>query len=287
MRRAFIFRKHMREPQQQTLHADEEATVVVGGEETTLVAPRFDDEETMVARPVVPLDTDAPADAGQDSPAAHFAPARRRLYAPRRSWMLALVLVSVLVGGILGGAGLYLYQRQSNDPAVSPSATTAQPEPPADSAQSAPAAEGQAVTPSDTAAPQAETPAPSEPNAGEPAPPARVEPARVEEAPAAPSAREPESVPAAERREAPAAGGDTGTPKRGKKGERDAEMERRAAPRPGGNVARADEPEARRVDSISYRPRRAERQAERRAARRARREDDMDRLRRIFEGTPQ
>jgi hypothetical protein len=119
------------------------------------------------------------------------------------------------------------------------------------------------------------------------APPARVEPARVEEAPAAAPARQPESVPAAERREAPAVGGSTGTPRRGKQGDREEEIERRATPRTGGNVARADEPEARQVDTIFYRQRRAERRAERRAARRARRDDDVDRLRRIFEGTPQ
>jgi hypothetical protein len=105
-----------------------------------------------------------------------------------------------------------------------------------------------------------------------------------EEAPAASApAREPESVPAAERRTAPA----EGTPKRGKKGDRDAEIERRATTPPAGNIARADEPEARQVDTIFYRQRRAERQAERRAARRARRGYDVDRLRRIFEGTPQ
>lgn len=272
----------MREPQQQTMNADNEATLVVGGEETTLVAPRFDDEETQVARPVVPLDADAEAAAAQDLSAAYPAPARRSPYGPRRSWMLALVLVSVLIGGVLGGAGLYLYQRQSNDPAVSPSAATTQPEPPADSAQQTPpAAEGQTVTPPETPAQQTETPAPVEAKAEEPAPPAPDK-----EVPAAPTSRAPETVPVTERREAPAAGGGTATPKRGKKGDRDEEVERRATPRPGGNVVRADEPQARQVDTIVYRQRRGERQAERRAARRARR-DDVDRLRRIFEGTPE
>src|SRR5215204_4764912 len=98
----------MREPQQQQTSHDDEAT---------LVAPRFDDEETLVARPVVPFDADAPAVPTPERPAAR--PARRSPYAPRRSWPLALVLVSVLVGGVLGGAGLYLYQRQSQDPAAS------------------------------------------------------------------------------------------------------------------------------------------------------------------------
>ncbi|HEX8338242.1 MAG TPA: hypothetical protein VF621_16105 [Pyrinomonadaceae bacterium] len=273
----------MREQQQQTTRAGDEETLVVGGEETTLVAPRFDDEEALVARPVVPLDADAPHDPAQDLSAARPAHARRSPYGPRRSWMLALALVSVLVGGVLGGAGLYLYQRQSQDPAVSPSATTAQPEPPPDSAQQAPpAAQEQTVTPAETPAQPTETPAPAEASAVEPAPPARDE-----EAPAVRPAREREPVPASERRAAPAADGSTGTPKRGKKGDGGEEVERRAAPPTGGNVARADEPEARQVDTIFYRQRRAERRAERRAARRARRGDDVDRLRRIFEGAPE
>ena len=60
----------MEEPQQQTL-LDDEATLVVSGEERTLVAPRFDDEETLVARPVVPLGGDAPAHAHVER---HFSP---------------------------------------------------------------------------------------------------------------------------------------------------------------------------------------------------------------------
>jgi type IV secretory pathway VirB10-like protein len=258
----------MREPQQQTL-LDEEATLVVSGEETTLVAPRFDDEETLVARPVVPFEGGADLPAPEHT-AARPAPVYRSPFAPRRSGMLALALACVLVGGVLGGAGLYLYQRQSEDPA----ATTAQPPAaPSDSAQ-APAAEGQNTsTQPEQPAQQTEAPAAAQTNAGEPA-----RPALDEEAPAAPPARAHESVPAAERRTAPTEGGEAGTPKRGKKGDRDEETERRPAPQPDGNVARADQPEARRVDSIFYR--------QRRATRRARRDDDVDRLRRIFEGTP-
>jgi hypothetical protein len=251
----------MKEPrqQQQTL-LDDEATLVVSGEETTLVAPRFDDEETLVARPVVPLDADAPP-AAPEREAAPPAHARRRPYAPRRPWLLTLMAVSVLVGGVLGGAGLYLYQRQSQDPAVTPQQ---QPAAPADAAQ-APAAEVRQSAPNpEPAARQTETTTAAAPNAAEPA--------------AAP-AREPENVPAVERRAAPSDGGKPVTPRRGKKGERDEEIERHAPPPSDGNVARAAQPEARRVDSIFYRPRRAER--------RARRGDDVDRLRRIFEGTPQ
>ncbi|HEX8190570.1 MAG TPA: hypothetical protein VF586_19580 [Pyrinomonadaceae bacterium] len=263
----------MREPQQQTSETNGEATLVVGGEETTLVAPRFDDEETLVARPVVPLEEGA-AEAAPELPAVAptARPARgyRGPFAPRRSWTLALVLVSVLIGGVLGGAGLYLYQRQSQDPAVSPDAMT-RPAAPADATQApAPQAEER------QAAPNAEPPA-------EPPTTSAAATAPAEEAPAAAPARAPESLPAAaERRPAPS----DGTPKRGKKGDRDEEIERRDTSRPGGNIARAVEPEARQVDTIFYRQRRAERQAERRAARRARREDDVNRLRRIFEGTP-
>ncbi|MDT5271768.1 MAG: hypothetical protein QOH49_3954 [Acidobacteriota bacterium] len=262
----------MKKPQQQML-LDDEATLVVSGEETTLVAPRFDDEETLVARPVVPLEGDVPLPA-HEHPAA---PDYRRPPAPRRPGMLALVVASVLIGGVLGGAGLYLYQRQSQDP----TATTTQPAAPDDAAQApAPsAAEGQnTTTPSEPPARQTEASAAAAPNAEEPTPPAHVE-----EVPAAPPAREPESVTAAERRTAPV---ESSTPKRGKKGQRDEQVAHRATPRPDANIARADEREARRderearrVDSIFYRPRRA--------ARRARRDDDVDRLRRIFEGTPE
>jgi hypothetical protein len=240
----------MKEPQQQTL-LDDGATLVVRGEETTLVAPRFDDEETLVARPVVPLGAAAPA---APEPPRRDAHDYRRPYAPRRTWTLGLVLVSVLIGGVLGGAGLYLYQRQSQDPAVSPAAATR----PAAHADAAPA-EAQQAAPDAEPSPRQTEPSPAAPNAEETAPPASDE--------EAPAAREPESVPAADRRTAPA----EGTPKRGKKGERDEELERRASPRPDGNVARTD-------DSIFDRPRRV--------TRRARANDDLDRLRRIFEGTP-
>jgi hypothetical protein len=264
----------MREPQQQTLRTDDEATLVVGGEETTRVAPRFDDEETLVARPVVPLDAEADAPATELRPALP-AQGYRSTFAPRRSGMLALALACVLVGGVMGGAGFYLYQRQSQTPA----ATTEQPQP-ADAAQAPaePAAEAQNATPPESSAPQTEATTAAAPSAEEPATP------EAEEAvPAAPPTREPETVPAAERRTAPA----EGTPKRGKKGDRDEEIERRPAPRTVGNVARAEEPVARQVDTIFYRQRRADRRAERRAARRARRDDDVDRLRRIFEGAPE
>lgn len=271
----------MREPQQQTLQVDDEATLVVG-EERTLVAPRFDDEETLVARPVVPLENGAHLDAPEPVPAQ---PVRSygSSFAPRRPWSLALMLASVLIGGVLGGAGLYLYQRQSQDPAVSPAAmtttTTEQPAAPADTEQApaAPAEVPQAAPDAEAQARQIEPPPDVAPTATEPAAP-------VEEATAAAPARTPESVPAAARRTTTPS---EGTSKRGKKVEREEEVERRAPSRREDNIARDDQPEARQVDTIFYRQRRAERRAERRAARRARRYDDVDRLRRIFEGPPE
>jgi type IV secretory pathway VirB10-like protein len=261
---------------------DEDATLVVNGEEATLIAPRFDDEETLVARPVVPLEEgvqETAYDATHDvRPAASNAPRYTRPYGPRRTWMLALMLASVLIGGVLGGAGLYLYQRQTQDSgeAARP-ATSAE----AAAAPNAPAVETRSAPQQPATAPtvQPETPAASEPRPEEPAAPA----AAPDDNAAAP-AHEHESVPAAERRDVPREGGISAAPKRGKKGERDEEIERRPARRAEGNVARAESdddgpPQARRVDTIFYR--------QRRAARRARRDDDTDRLRRIFEGTPE
>jgi len=258
----------MEEPQQ-TLQMDEEPTLIVSGEEATLVAPRFDDEETLVARHVVPLDArsaEAPA-RRMASPLPVSAP---RPFATRRSWVLALVLVSVLIGGVLGGAGLYLYQRRSND------ATAAKP--------------AQAETTAETQQPPAPAPTAEVSNASQPGatstdPPAEEAPAEAAADETTPPARESESTPAAER-DTRDASGNVGTRKRGKKGEHDEEIERpvRRESRPDTDspVARTDDSgarEARRVDSIFYRPRRA--------ARRARRDSDTDRLRRIFEGTPE
>jgi hypothetical protein len=114
-----------------------------------------------------------------------------------------------------------------------------------------------------------------------------AEPAADDGATVAAPARDPENGPAAERRDDDN-GRSVGTPRRGKKGEHDQEIERtrrRAAnPDSGGPISRADDagaPQARRVDSIFYRPRRAARRDQ------PRYRSDTDRLRRIFEGTPE
>jgi hypothetical protein len=280
--------------------ADEETTLVVAAEEQTLVAPRFDDEETLVARPVVPLGEAESPTASAAAPSA-FAYARGRRLLPRRRTLLALVLCSVLIGGVLGGAGLYLFQRQSGDARTSPTAvTTSQPESPntAPNEASQPAPTSEAVTttdappanaPTDTP-PATDTPAAAETNASETnASNAPADEGRADaDGTGAAHTREAESVPAADH--GGTTGGTTGgTAKRGKKGERDEEIERstRRANRAGSGApiarADADAPQARRVDTIFYRPRRS-------AARdRARRQTagDADRLRRIFEGTPE
>src|SRR5947209_6396807 len=79
-------------------------------EEETLVTPRFDDEETIVARRVVPLEEVTQVAA---SPKAFARRYTRLPSATRRTWALALVFVSALAGGVLGGAGLYFYQSRA------------------------------------------------------------------------------------------------------------------------------------------------------------------------------
>jgi hypothetical protein len=284
---------NMKEPQQQTLQTDEEVTLVVSGEEATLVSPRFDDEETLVARPVVPLGGEAvEASTSNDvTPAVAVPPARtayaRSPYAPRRPWVLALVLVSVLVGGVLGGAGLYIYQRQSQDDGDATADATTPPATATDTQQpplTAPT-DGAAPAPLPTAQTQPETPAVETTDAD-------AQPSEPDDDSATngePAARERETEPAVERRDAnDDDDASAGTRKRGKKGEHDEDVERprRRANRPDSDapITRDDDTgarEARRVDTIVYRPRRAARRARRDAA------GDTDRIRRIFEGTPE
>lgn len=282
----------MEEPLQ-TLTTDEEATIVTSDEDQTLIAPRFDDEETLVARPVVPLE--AVEDAAQhDATATHeYAPRAAR----RSSWPLALMLASVLIGGVLGGAGLYFYQRHSSDDGAAATASS-QPETSADSsrptqapATEAPSPASGARTEDPTTNARADDAVPAaEGHAEQPAPDSVVA-APDSAGTGAARAREAENVPAVERREATDEERTSSASKRGKKGEHDEESDRtgRRANRTdsGGPISRADghndEREARRVDTIIYRPRRASRPD------RTRREtpNDADRLRRIFEGAPE
>src|ERR1700753_2537683 len=88
-------------------------------EEETLVAPRFDEEETVVARRVVPLDDVEHPEPVAAQPAATVAPRHTSEQpATRRPWPLALVVASALIGAVLGGAGLYIYQHRASSHAA-------------------------------------------------------------------------------------------------------------------------------------------------------------------------
>jgi hypothetical protein len=241
----------------------------------TMIAPRFNDEETVLARPVVPL-----GEVG-DAPAAHATtPLYSRLRgAPRRSLIAALVLVSALAGSVLGVGGLYLYQKQRSAAAAAPAADQQQSDAPTPAAAQ-PTAEAESQKP-ETNAPAAEVSAP-----------AAAEPEAKDDDDDADSARdagteEAAARPVVEHRNISEERDPTVATKRGKKGERDEEVrreERRARredddsrlPRSG--EADDDRREARRVGVITYRPRRVR---QRRGT-----YDAPDRLRRIFEGQP-
>lgn len=252
--------------------------------EETMVAPRFDDEETVLARPVVPFKevSDAPA----ATSASTLPPLYSRLRAaPRRSLVAALVLISALVGSALGVAGLYFYQKHRADDA--PAATEQQ-----QADVPAAAATAAQATPEPTSESKArETGAPAvEPSASAPVPAPTERDARAEGDAGASkgSAREEtDAAPAVERRNISESRDPVVNSKHGKKGERDEEPRREARRENRDDVddqpVRADDAgdgrrEARRVGVITYRPRRV----------RTRRENygDSDRLRRIFEGQP-
>ena len=255
--------------------------------EETIVSPRFDDEETVLARPVVPLEEvgDAPAErpSSPSSAASPSSEAPTPLYsrlrgAPRRSLVAVLVLVSALAGSVLGVGGLYLYQRRqaadANDarqqqaelPAAQPTAEAA-----TESRQQEASAPAQEVP----------TPAPAEAEPEEQAGEVSDSSKEAERE----EAKNEKDDSAAERRNASDDADSARATKRGKKGARDEEPQRGAnrAPRYDEDdrpVVRDDDDtrEARRVGVITYRPRRV----------RPRRGnyDTPDRLRRIFEGQP-
>ncbi len=245
-----------------------------GEPEETLVTPRFDEVETVHAQPVVPL-AEVPAGAS-----------RGRRFAARRlvSLPVALVLVSALVGVVVGGAGLYFYQHRSAQNSAADTQTTPAP------AEAPPLTEASASASAQVAAP---SPEPEETDSAEVVSAEVVEP----EAPAKTDAKKEEAdkSPAPEPRKVAERDDDyDDSPKRGKKGERDSEAARRT-PRAervsSREQARDDdgnsEPGARLSDEIIYRrERRAERQAERRQ-RRANRQRSVDRVRGIFEGQPE
>jgi len=249
-------------------------------DEVTLVAPRFDDEETIVARRVVPLEeVEHAAPAFADAAGAR--PDSRPPVATRRPWLLALVFALSLVGGgVLGGAGLYFYQRR----AAARPVTAAAAEQPNVPSTTAPAAAQASPGPSvEIISEQSNAPTQSQDAETQTDEVSANDDAKAEE-PAAP-----DEGPAVEQRKASGDGERVGAPKRGKKGEHDEELQRNEhRANPDGQLSRADadastsDRHARRVDTIFERPRRAAR----RAAARPDAAGDADRLRRIFEGQP-
>jgi hypothetical protein len=237
--------------------------------DATLATPRFDEEETVLAQPVVPIDAEElppTADPSVVAPAAYAQPR-----AARRQWPLALILLSALAGSILGGAGLYFVQKQRRADAAPPKAVQPQPSPTVEQAAEA--------------APPVKEPAEVVPPVEPPTEGPREETAK------------PQPVDDDDERATPPVA-EAGTSRRGKKAE-DEEDDRRGRPRRAerddDNNPAPSSREARRVDSIVYPSAREERRAARRAQRRAERQAErrerrdarnVDRVRAIFEGQP-
>jgi hypothetical protein len=241
----------MQEPHQ-TLLTDE-------GEET-LVTPRFDEEETIVARRVVPL-----ADDG-------------RIASLRAAWtrpsLLALALVSTLVGVVMGGAGLYFYQsRRAAPPVVSATQNVSAPPEPAPTQP----------------APTLEVPMDAQ---EQPVAPATSDGAKDEAA-----AREADAKKEADRDAVPAKRKDSGdqsesagTKRQGKKGDADAdqtaERPRRVVYDTQGPIPEDSSPAAQRARRVEEGLRRAERIRERQRRRRERAARSSGSIESIFEGQP-
>lgn len=271
----------------------EETKRTFADDEETMVAPRFDDEETVLARPVVPFEEVGRAHAAppvetSTASATGAPPLYSRLrVAPRRSLVAVLVLVSALVGSVLGVAGLYFYQQRKSADA------------PATELQQAdvPAATTTPETASESKSRETVAPAAAEPSATPSAPESAAKADDDDDADTAKDrdSDEADASPVAERRRPSEDREPAAVTKRGKKGSRDEETQRGAqrAPRYDEDsrpVVRDnddddddydsahDRREARRVGVITYRPRRVRQ--------RRGRDDSPDRLRRIFEGQP-
>lgn len=272
----------MTEDNQQNLSADDDA-------DATLVAPRFDEAAAETARPVVPLAESNSFDGQMVGPA----PAYRQQPPVRRSWMVALVLVSALVGSVLGGVGLRLYQKRQRASAqtIAPVQTTAAP---VETETAQPQQEVSATT-RDAAAATSET---ATAQISETAPPNIIEETETTPARAAAedvvrisetrkdddSKKRDEAVSDNRRKSDDDDDEDkSGKRKKGKRGDDD-DSER---------SERAEQPRARRVGVITYsQPRRIERIRDSEGDYRPRRErqrqeqQSRDRVRAIFEGQP-
>ena len=107
--------------------------------DATAVSPLFDEESTVVAQPVVPLDDKSLTDdVGAFVQTGNAPPAYVRAWRHRTHWMVALVLVALVAGTVAGIIGLRLYQRgrAADEPARAAEHTPAQP----DAQQAAPVA---------------------------------------------------------------------------------------------------------------------------------------------------
>lgn len=102
-----------------------------GNAETTLVTPIFDDRAAETAQPVVPLATNASGGSSFVARTAHRIPGAA---AGHPSWMLGLIVASILVGSVLGGLGLRFYQKRQSAAAAATVPTVAPSDAPASSA---------------------------------------------------------------------------------------------------------------------------------------------------------
>jgi hypothetical protein len=246
-----------------------------GDPDATVVSPFFDDDATVVAQPVVPLDDRAVTEGvGTYVGTGTAPPAYERAWKHRTHMMVALVLAALALGTVAGAVGVRIYQNR------------ARADRPAESEQTQ-----TATAPAEQAAPTAvsET-APQSPQAAVNVPVAVAETSEPETRAAVTA----ESRPAVESKTAgepsaarkPSRDAEQVVPVRqGKKAEREAE--RADPPRPRLHdtmVLPSRSPEAeRRAQREEDRLRRAERAA-RRDGRRERRARMVDSVRGIFEG---
>jgi hypothetical protein len=271
--------------------------------------PLFDDEATQVAQPVVPLTAEAAAVAAVAPP---FAASREevltvvnssqnsgpRFYgvgeaagvpvvAARRSWLLTLIVISVLVGSVLGGVGLRLYQKRQATKTVEASSVQEQPQ----EAQAAPiveeaTAQQQPVAPPEEATDAQESDAQTAELPSEDTPTVAEEDSQPQTTAAAAPRREDDdddddarSQVAAPRKARPQAAEsrveDDDNDRRGRRDGRDDD----ARPRGEVRARRVNDPEADYIEREARRIRRLERQRQRQAR-------SVDSLRGIFEGGP-
>ena len=257
--------------------------------DATRITPLFDEEAAETAQPVIPLTEGR--ESRRSNPIIITTDPAQPPYAPvtaPRSWLLGLVLVSVLFGSVLGGLGLRFYQKRLRAAADAPSPVAA-----VEEAAAAPVVAAQSTsadaTASEVSQPSAEIPAPEIPAAETPVEEAREEtPARPKEDEDDKETKEPDKrIDRDEEIRKPARYDARESSRRddGKRGE---------TKKSAREELRAEREEARPYLFGTIRPRRSEQeqQERRRERRRARRERQSaeapltDRVRSIFEGQP-